>query len=137
MRNWLSPGPPGSAKNTIVFVMKIKIVYFLGLKKANTPRSDVGPVPAGIRACLLFFLRVPKSGDPEARVSWGPLAERHTQETVKFSRSSAPWPSGPLTARGPRGGAEDKPGGHPAQSPTQGDLSRHSCQGSHLPGDKA
>lgn len=33
MRNWPSLGPPGSPKNTIVFVMKIKIVYFLSLKK--------------------------------------------------------------------------------------------------------
>ena len=28
-----SQGPPGSSKNTIVFMMKIKIVYFLSLKK--------------------------------------------------------------------------------------------------------
>lgn len=33
MRNWPSQGLPGSSKNTIVFVMKIKIVYFLSLKK--------------------------------------------------------------------------------------------------------
>lgn len=33
MRNWPSHRPPGSSKNTIVFVMKIKIVYFLSLKK--------------------------------------------------------------------------------------------------------
>lgn len=31
--DWPSQGPPGSSKNTIVFMMKIKIVYFLSLKK--------------------------------------------------------------------------------------------------------
>lgn len=106
MRNWPSQGPPGSSKSTIVFVMKIKIVYFLTFKKANTPRSYIGPVPAGIRACLLFFLQVPESGDPEARVSCGPSAEKHTQRTVKFLGNSAPWPSRPLTARRPGGGSE-------------------------------
>lgn len=122
MRNWPSQGPPGSSKNTIVFMMKIKIVYFLKFKKANSPRSYIGPVPAGIRACLLFFLQVPESGDPEARVSWGPPAEKHSQRTVKFLGNSAPWPPRRLTARRPGGGSEDKLGGCPAQSPMRGVL---------------
>ena len=40
-------------------------------------------MPAGIRACFLFFLKVPESRGPEARVSWGPLAEKHTQGDIQ------------------------------------------------------
>ena len=101
MRSRPSQGPPGSFKNTIVFVMKIKIVYFL-VKKSK--HSKVIHWPRASRNLGLFALlpqgaraeRPRSAGQPGATVDnpaqWdtGVLKKQPTLATQALGSSQAP-----------------------------------------------
>lgn len=102
MRSWPSQGPPGSFKNTIVFVMKIKIVYFL-VKKSK--HSKVIHWPRASRNLGLFAL-LPQGARAERPRSAGQPGPRWTippSGTLESLRSSPPWPPKPWAAPRPPG----------------------------------
>lgn len=86
MRNWPSQGLPGSSTNTIVFMMKIKIVYFLSLKKQTLQGHTLASCLLRLGLVCYFSSRclslgAPKQGSAEGH--WLRHTPRDTQDHKK------------------------------------------------------
>ena len=129
MRRQPRQGPPGSPGNTIVFVMKIEIVYFLGLEKQTLQGHPLAPCL--LESGLFAVLTVLESGGPAARVSRGPALGTGLRSRLRGTCGHPGGSPRPLSA--PREAPRARSAQAPAQSPTQGDprpppgCEVHSC----------